>query len=322
MKLFLAALLLPALAGAAMWPEVVGPYHRTVVAPANPGDLALWDEYGLKSSETAVYENAGKRFTASAYQLQDSTGALAAFEWQRNPNAAPSKTGALAAETPDSLLLAHGNYLLSFSGYKPAPTELDAVVNGLPNVDTTSLPALPGYFPAANRVPNSERYIAGPVSLQRFDPGIPPSVAAFHLGAEAQYGVIHSPKGDMAMAIFNYPTNQIAMQQNGDLARLPGAVTKRSGPLVAVILSPADPDEAERLLAQVRYRASVTLDERVPSARDNIGNLIVNIFTLIGILVAFSIVTGLFAGGARRLWSLGRKGPEAEPMIVLHLENR
>ncbi len=57
------------------------------------------------------------------------------------------------------------------------------------------------------------------------------------------------------MAIFNYPTPQIAMQQVPDFEKLPGAMAKRSGPLVAVVLSPADPDFAERLLAQVRYQA-------------------------------------------------------------------
>jgi hypothetical protein len=322
MRLLFAALLLPALAGAATWPDVIGPYHRTEAAPANPGDRAIWDEYGLKTSETAVYENAGKRFTASAYQLQDSTGALAAFDWQRDPNATSSKAAELAAETSDSLLLVRGNYLLSFSGYKPDPTELEAVLGGLRNVDPTSLPALPGYFPAANRVPNSERYIVGPASLHMFVPGIPPSVAAFHLGAEAQYGVIHSPKGDMALTLFNYPTNQMAIQQIESFSKLPGAVTKRSGPLVAVILSPPDLDEAERLLAQVRYQASVTLDERVPTTRDNIGNLVINTFILIGMLIAFAIVTGLFAGGAHRLLVRSRGGVEAEPMIVLNLENR
>ena len=44
------------------------------------------------------------------------------------------------------------------------------------------------------------------------------------------------------MAIFNYPTPQIAMQQVPDFEKLPGAMAKRSGPMVAVVLSPADPD--------------------------------------------------------------------------------
>jgi hypothetical protein len=320
MKLFIAALCLPILAGAAIWPDAIGPYQKSA-APQSPlANRAVWGEYGLKNTETAAYRGAGKRFTATAYQLQDSTGALAAFDWQRNAQAKPSKADALAAETADTLLVAHGNYLLSFVGYKPAAAELQAVVEGLLAVDATGLPTLPGFFPSDNLVANSERYITGPVALQAFDSGIPPSVAAFHLSAEAQFGVFQSTKGPIALTIFRYPTNQIAIQRIGEFQKLPGAVAKRSGPLVAVILSPADPDAAERLLAQVRYQAEITDDQYVPSRRDNIGNLVINAFILTGILGAFSIISGLCVGGVRTMLRRGRKGAEPETMILLHLD--
>ena len=227
--------------------------------------------------------------------------------------------GGDASQSPG---VAHGNYVLSFEGYKPSTEELAAVVGGLPNVDSTSLPVLPDSFPSLNLVPNSERYIVGPASLQKFDSGIPPSVAAFRLGAEAEYGVFHGPKGDAALALFNYPTNQMAMERLGEFSKLPGAVTKRAGPMVAILLSPPDPDEAERLLSKVRWEAAVTRDERVPTARDNIGSLMVNIFVLTGIVMAFSLVAGLFVGGFRRVLLRGRKGVEGDAMITLHLENR
>jgi hypothetical protein len=319
---YLVAFLLPALAGAAIWPDAIGAYHKTTAPAVTLADRAVWDEWGLAESEAAVYENAGKRFTATAWRLRDSTSALAAFDWQRNAKATPSKVAALAAETPTTLLMAHGNYLLWFDGYKPAVAELDAVVGELRNVDSTALPNLPGFLPSENLAPNSERYIVGPASLAKFDPGIPPSVAAFHLGAEAQMGVFHSPKGDMTLAIFDYPTPQIAMQRIGDFERIPAAVAKRSGSFVAVVLSPADADAAERLLSQVRYQAEVTRDAYVPSRRDNIGNLVINAFVLIGILLSFALVSGLFVGGFRAFWRHGRKADEAEAMISLHLQGR
>ena len=321
MKL-LVAFLLPALAGAAIWPDAIGAFHKTATPANTLIDPAVWEECGLAENETAVYENAGKKFTATAWRLRDSTGALAAFDWQRNPKAAPSTVAALAAETPTTLLLAHGSYVLFFDGYKPPVPELNAVVAELRNVDTTALPNLPGFLPSENLVPNSERYILGPVGLAKFDPGIPPSIAGFHMGAEGQLGVFHSPKGDMALAIFDYPTPQIAMQKIGDFAKIPGAVAKRAGPFVAVVLSPPDSDAAERLLSQVRYQADVTRDEYVPTRRDNIGNLVINAFVLIGILLAFALVSGLFAGGFRVFWRHARKADEAEAMITLHLQQR
>ncbi len=320
MKLSLAVLLLPGLCLAAIWPETLGPYHRTATTAPALADRPVWEEYGLQEAETATYENGPSSFTATAYRLTDTTGALAAFDWQRPAQSTVSNAARLAAETANGLTLVHGNYLLSFTGYKPARPELDAVAEALRNVDTTSLPALAGYLPAQALVPNSERYITGPVSLEKFDPGIPPSVAAFHLGAEAQMGVFHSSKGDMALAVFTYPTPQIAMQKVADFAKIPGAAAKRSGPLVAIVLSPPDPDFAERLLGEIRYQAEVTRDERVPTRRDNIGDLVINAFVLIGILLVFSLVSGLALGGVRAAVRYTRKGPEPEALVTLHLE--
>jgi hypothetical protein len=321
MKFFLASIILPCLAAGAILPGAIGGFHRASTSKPALADRQLWEEYGLKSSEAAIYDNGSTKFNVTAWQLQDSTGAMAAFEWQRPANAKPSTPGAMVAETPDSLLLLDGNYLISFSP-KPGKPEVDALVQSLKNVDTTSLPVLSGYLPTDGLVPNSERYVVGPVGMARFDGGIPPSAAAFHLGAEAQLGVFHSPKGDMTVAIFNYPTPQIAMQQIAEIGKLPGAIVKRSGPLVAVTLAPPDPDTAERILGQVRYQAVVTRDEYVPTRRDNVGELLLNIFILIGILLAFSVVSGLAVGGFRALQRRGKNADELEPMIILHLENR
>ena len=145
---------------------------------------------------------------------------------------------------------------------------------------------------------------------------------AFHLGAEAQLGVFHSSKGDVAVAIFNYPTHQIAMQRIAEFEKLPGVVAKRTGPLVALALSPPDRDFAEVLLGEVRYQAAVTRDEYVPTRRDNIGDLVINAFILIGILLVFSLVSGLAFGGFRAFLRRVRKGPEPDAMISLHLQGR
>jgi hypothetical protein len=320
MKILAPLLLLPGLLGAAIWPETIGTFRRTAVTPVSLQDRPLWDEYGLKESESARYEDGSRKFTATGYRFQETTGAMAAFQWQRPPNATPSKLAPMSAETADLALVVHGNYLLSFNGRKPEAAELTALLDSLRNVDTTVLPPLPGYLPDADRVPNSERYITGPAALQKFDPAIPPSVAGFHFGVEAQMGVFHSPKGDTALAVFDYPTHQIAMQKEPEFAKLPGAVVKRSGPLVAVVLAPPDPDFAERLLARIRYEASVTRDEYVPTRRDNIGNLVINAFELIGILLAFALVSGLALGGYRALRRRGRGGEDADALLTLHID--
>jgi hypothetical protein len=322
MKFSLFALLVPGLALGAFLPETIGTSQRTATAAAPIQDRPLWEEYGLKDSETAKYQNGDDQFTVTAWRLQDPTGALAAYEWQRPATAKPSDVAAESVENGNDVLGRYGNYVLLFAGHKPAKDEWTALTAALPHVDLSSLPALTGFLPSTGLVPNSERYITGPNSLQRFDPAIPPSVAGFHLGAEAALAAFHGPKGDMTMAVFNYPTHQIAMQKISEFEKLPGVLAKRSGPLVAVVLGPPDADAAERLLAEVRYEAQVTRDQYVPNRRDNIGYMLLTICVLTGILVAFSLVSGLAYGGLKVLLGRGKNGEEQEAMISLHLERR
>ena len=316
-------LLVPTLCAAAIWPDQLGPFHRvSVQSVAFQSDNAIWDEYGFKEAEEAQYQDDGQKFTATAWRFEDPTGALGAFQWMRLPDAKPSTLAKLAAETPAVTLLAHGNYILRFVGYHPAAPLLTQLIEGLKQVDTSPLPTLIDYMPQENLAPNSERYIEGPAALQKFIPGVSPSTAAFHLSAEAEVASFHSPGGDLKLALFNYPTPQIAMQQTVEFQKIPGAMVKRSGPLVAVVLAPPNADSAERLLSLVRYRADITLDERVSTRRDNIGNLVINAFILIGILLCVSLVGGLAVGGVRAFLWRGRPAEEAGGMIVLHLQDR
>ncbi len=322
MTKLLLTLLLPVAAFGGLWPDTFGSFHRTSDQPLEVSDRAFWDECGFQQAEQAGYEFQTRKFTATAYRLQDSTGSLAAFDWQRPADAKPSALGKLAVESSDSVTLAYGNYLLSFSDYKPSVAEIDGLVQTLPKLEQSPLPALMGYLPDKGLVPNSERYILGPVGLEKFAPGISPSTAAFHFGAEAQFGVFHLPSGDMKLAIFSYPTPQIARERLVDFQRISGAMAKRAGPLVAVVLSPPNADDAERLLAQIRYEPTITLDEHVPGARDNIGNLVINIFRLTGLLLIFCLVAGLSFGGFRTLFRRMGPGGDAEPVISLHLSDR
>ena len=321
MRFFL-PLLLPVLASASILPDTIGAFHRAATGAPKLTDSAIWDEYGLKESESATYSNGAATFTAAGYRLADSTGAMAAFDWQRPADAKPSNAADLAAQSSHDLILAYGNYVLTFHGHIPSTEELAPVLDGLASVDGTPLPTLPGFFPSQGVIPNSQRYILGPSSLAKFDPGISPSVAAFHLGTEAQVGTFRSPEGSMTLALFNYPTPQMAMQKVADFEKISGAVVKRSGPLLAVILAPPNADAAERLLALVRYDAQITLSERVPGARDNPGNMLMAIFSLAGILIVFCVIAGLFVGGFRVILFGRRKGMDAEPMILLHLDQR
>jgi hypothetical protein len=131
------------------------------------------------------------------------------------------------------------------------------------------------------------------------------------------------PSGEVRLAIFNYPTPQMARVKVEEFRTITGAVAKRTGSLVAVALPPVDPNDAERLLAQINYHATITWNEKLPGQKEGLADLLIAIFKLIGLMIAFTIVAGFgFAAlrmAKRRL--LGEPDSE-EAMLTLHLDDR
>jgi hypothetical protein len=238
--------------------------------------------------------------TATAWRLRDPTGALALFESRRPPNATPSKLTRLAAVTPDGTLFVYGNYLLQINGTVPSQDVLESLYAQLPQLDQSPLPALMASLPQSGLVPNSERYVLGPVSLERLEPRISPSLVALHLGVEAQSGRYGTPKGELTLIVFNYPTPSLAREQEGAFSKVPGVIAKRAGPLLAVIVQPADVDAAERVLSQVHYEANLTWNEKVPGDEvKGMANLVLTGFAFAGVLGGLSLLVGIGFGGFR-----------------------
>ena len=86
-----------------------------------------------------------------------------------------------------------------------------------------------------------------------------------HFSAEAEIAKYGKPGKETRLILFSYPTMEMARDRIAHFQQVPGAVVKRAGPLVAVALNPASPDEAERLLSKIKYQAEVTLPEHVPT---------------------------------------------------------
>ena len=316
--------LVPALAQAAILPDTIGPWKKGDVVAAPAPDAKVWSEYGLQESETAPYTDpANKKFSITAYRFSDSTGSFAAWNAIRPAGAKKFETDGLGLEAPDGTQnITVGNLLLVFHGIKPDKEQLAHIFLTAPNYSNAPLPLLPGYLPA-NPIPNSQRYILGPESLAVYAPAISPSTAAFHFSSEAELAEYTGKGGGKTtVVVFNFPGVEMAQKQYPMFEAIPGAVAKRTGPLIAIALHPASPDDAERLLAQVKYEAEVTLAEKPPTLKDNPANLFLNIAILCGLIIALFLVSGVVFGGIRHLWRRSGTGREAEEMISLHLSGR
>jgi hypothetical protein len=316
-------LLIQVSASAAIFPDHIGTFDKGAPTSLSIPDRALFAEFGLEATEQAEYKSEDKHFTATAWRFRDSTGAMAFFEAHRPSGASPAPVSKLAVSTSDGTIFAYGNYVFQLTGAVPVAEELQPVYAQLPQLEQSPLPTLMGFLPPAGLIPNSERYVLGPVSLDRFEPRISPSIAAFHLGAEGQLGKYSSPKGTLSLAIFNYPTPNMARERQLEFQKIPGAMVKRAGPLVALTIDPPDLDSAERLLAQVKYDANLTWSAKVPvNEIKDFARMMVNIFVLAGVLILMCIVAGIAFGGYKILARKMGRQVDPDSMITLGLDGK
>ncbi len=170
-----------------------------------------------------------------------------------------------------------------------------------------SLPTLPEYLPKSDAVENSAKYILGPQALVAVKAPLTPEQVDFSHDAEVLMQDYSSKSGPLTLTLLQYPTPQIAAErlralQSAEQAAPNTLLVRRSGPLVDVVPGAIGSDEAQKLLTSVNYEAEVTWNEATSlSKRDNIGNLILAVFGLIGILLLISLIFGLFFGGLRIL---------------------
>ena len=295
---------LAATASAAVWPEHLGPYQRKSDKTLDiRGDVRPeWDEYGLEAMEQADYS----AFRVTAERFKDTTGAYGA-----------------SLEPSGRSYQRVGNYLILCSGN--CPKNLAALADSaLPNVSRTELPVLASYLPAKDRVSRSERYVLGPVYLKESAPGIPETLVGFQFSPEAALARYKTSKGEQLLAVFSYPTPQIARDQATSFEKAALGSVKRTGPYVAVIPAPPDPAAAAQLLDQINYQASVAENQPIliPIKPQTAAQMILAIFTLAGIVLVFCVCSGFAFGAFRVLSKRFGYSNAAGSMIVLDLRDK
>lgn len=279
-------------------------------------DDALWHEFGL-AQQTAA--KVGKT-SASVYRMNDVTGAVAAWEWQRGPSSRPCTLVEPFCSTDGKRsVMVSANYLVVLNGPVARP-ELDAFLTALPNRHDTSLPPILTYVPRQNLVPNSARYILGPESLKDFAPALSGLKAGFDQGAEAQVADYKIAGAPLRLAVFYYPTPEMARLHTAEFRKVPGLQVKRSSVLVALVLGGATDQQANALLNQIQYEARIMWNDiPPPSPIKPLYQLLRDIIFFSGVLVALCFVSGLIYAGIRLYRRRFGTLEQDEAMTTLHL---
>jgi hypothetical protein len=291
-------------------------------AVADPANAALLKEYGFIDFESATYSrDGGRKLTLKAARFADATGSYGAFTYYKLPQMLKETIPDQAASLNERVLFYRGNILVDVVFEKlsaMSAAELRELSQGLPLPagNSRNLPSLPAYLPKLGYVKNTAKYVVGPVGLEKIGSPLPAQLVDFSVGSEVALGTYQTSDGQATLMLISYPTPQIAAEHLRllDAARQPNpqqpgspatlstkpVFDKRTGPMLVIATGAISPDDAKSLLSSVNYEADVTWNENTYTGKkNNLGNLLLNVFLLCAILMAFSAVAGLAFGGIR-----------------------
>jgi len=304
-------------------------------AVADSVNAALLKEYGLTDFESGTYtRDDGRKVALKAIRFADASGAYGAFTYYKLPQMLKESIPDQSASLNERVLFYHGNILVDAVFEKlsaMSAASLRELSQALPRPagNAGNLPSLPAYLPKSGYVKNTAKYVMGPVGLDKISAPLSAPLVDFNASAEVAMGAYQTSGGVATLMLIAYPTPQLAAEhlrridaanqsnaQSGSPIAIAGPMfAKRTGPMVVIATGAVSQAEAQSMLSAVNYEADVTWNENTyQNKKNNLANLLLNVFLLCGILIVFAGVAGLAFGGIRIFFN------RILPERVLHRE--
>src|ERR1700733_14875055 len=319
---------------------------------ADAANASVLKEFGFQQFSAAHYANADNKLTVRAIRFQDASGAYGAFTFFRRPGSIPEQIGRSAAWDGSHVLFWNGATLVDATLDHVTPmtaSELRELAKDLPLPPGSANipPPLPGYLPRQDLDTGLTHYSLGPEAYARSGGVLPAALVDFPSSAEALTANYSGRDGQGQLTLLIYPTPQLAAARLRDIeaflkatnnrstwpqalaeSRADSLLTRRSGPIVAVVTGSLHADTARKLINQVNYQADVVWNNPKGYISDGsrVARLLLGIFALTGILGGAALLLGLFLGGGRALYRVLRGKPasafqEETEFIRLNLED-
>lgn len=276
---------------------------------------AVLKEYGFHDFESAEYTRGGRRITIKAARFESVSGAYGAFTFYRAPEMQREQIGDDAASANARILFYHSNVLVDATLDQitaMSAADLRTLAKALPSAhgNDATPPNLPGYLPKEHAVAGTVKYVLGPQALALVRAPITAEQVNFEkYGSDAEVALgQYADSGDQStMVVVSYPTKEIATERlhnfESTMQSAPGFIAKRSGDKVVLMTGTLPISDEKGLVGSVNFDATVSWTEATQlTPRENVGNLIVAVFSLIGVLLLVGLIFGVFFGGTRVLF--------------------
>jgi len=274
-------------------------------------NAAVLREYGFLGGERREYSRPGATLIATLWLMEDATGSYGLFTFLSEAGMTSTRIQDDAtASSPDLFLYQRGPYVLEVRGAERIPDDAERLTASIPENSgrESLLPPLPGYLPEQGLIPQSEKYLIGPLAFSKVLDRIPGSAIRFEMGAEASLAQYRLGENTVQLLLLSYPTPQLASKMLHEFQSLPALTDNASGrtlfverksSLIAFVLDAPNLAATETLLNRIGYQPQITWNEYVAPPGQNAGSLMLAVFSLAGFVLLIALFSGLAFGGVR-----------------------
>lgn len=257
--------------------------------------------YGLTGITSENWTGPEGSVHITLYEMVDAPAAYGLFTLERNigqPGFETISTGTEGFRVANRAEFWQGKYVVKLEGSAAGMESLGKAVSQ--NIFGSSRkPPVATHIPPENLVQGSERYLVDasgiasnleldPASLG-FDDSAEVATAAYNINGKVAH-----------LVLLMYPTQQLAKKYEEQwTAKSPADAPfrKRTSALLAIVRGSRDPAVAKSILDGVNYETQVTWNQPRPDIA--LRDVILTIFTFIGVALLFTLIVGLSFGGVR-----------------------
>ncbi len=257
--------------------------------------------YGLIGATRQTWKGAEGTIRLTLYEMVDASAAYGLFTLERNINQRGFSAlpfGSEAFRIGNRSHVWQSKYVAVLEGIDSAAENFARTLSE--NIFGRSRkPPVSSLLPPANLVQGSDKYLVEGSSIGPAA-DVDPQTLGFEDSVEVATANYRVDGKAANLVLLLYPTQQVAKKyaERWDTTTPDDApFRKRVGAIVALVRGTRDPGVAKAILDGVHYETQVTWNEPRPGL--SLPDLILTIFSFIGIALVFVVVVGLSYGGVR-----------------------
>jgi len=272
-------------------------------------------EYGVEKVEIRTYRKGNQTLQAVVEKAADPSSAYGLLTFYQNESMKPEKSMKVTVVGPDQAYLARGLFFVrvlrpSKMSDEDFRSALVAIAGAAPSANDMVL--LPPSLPPQGLVPASEKYVLGPVAMQKAVPSFPSNLVGFQQGAELQAAVYQQNGQPATLILISYPNIPIARSHYDAMVHSLGVNQKNGagalygklkGSFVLIVQNARSEEIADRLMGRLTIEQQISWDQAPPGKPVAVQmlRLILGNILLIALLVGMAILTGILLFFSRRV---------------------